>query len=504
MHHHTRARRPKAARLAALASIAITALLPTLPSHGSDPLPPLSDAPTLFRNVNVLTMTEPGVKPGWSVLVVAGRISQVGPIDAVNPGDALQNLTIIEGDGNAWLIPGLADMHVHLPPYEPGNAQQEAAAFRACALLLANGITTARGMVGHPSHPRLRQAIADGSLLGPTLHIAGPPIHQGIAKTPEEAQAAVRLHSETGFDFIKSHRVVQEEVYRALQTTAGELGIPVTGHVDNEVGITVAMEYPQQQEHLDAIPAALIANPAAASQFGQIPPAPVLDAIDTTLLPELAKKLAAAGIWSVPTLSLFETILDQKSPTAELMARPEMRYIVPQAVGQWAEQRNATKFPALWGVDYGERVAALRKQITLALADAGVGLMAGSDSPQFFKVVGFSLHDELASLAACGLGAERALACATSNPARYMDSLPNRGSATGVPPDFGSIAPGKRADLVLLDADPTVDIRSTRRIQAVMLRGRLIQRAELDALLAEVERSARPPFNQEPPLKSDL
>lgn len=465
----------------------------------ADPLGALDAGATLFRDVHVVTMDRPGVHEGWSVLVADGRIVQMGPRDEMAPGPERGDVRIVECAGRKWLIPGLVDMHVHFPPYEQGNEQHEGAAFRACALLIANGVTTARGMVGHASQVRLRDDVVTGTLLGPALHLAGPPIHQGVAKTPEEAAALVRAQHEQGFDFIKSHRVVVPEVYRAVQTTAAEVGLPVAGHVDNEVGLDVALEFSQQLEHLDGIPAAMLKDAESAATFGQIPPGPIVDALQMELLPAIAKRIAARNAWCVPTLALFEGILDQSMATAALMARPEMKYVVGQAVGQWAEQRNANKFPVTWGAGYGQRVISLRAKVTRSLADAGVGLMAGSDSPQFFKVTGFALHDEIESLGAAGLSTFDSLRCATANPARYMATLPNKGSTIGIEPDFGTIEVGKRADLVLLDADPLKDLGATRKIDAVMVRGRLIDRAGLDELLGSVERSARPGFEPAKP-----
>lgn len=481
-----------------LVAVAALVLLGTVSlanaSEPAPPLVPLDAQTTLYHDVTVVPMHQPGALEHHSVLITDGRISRVAPASELTPETAPPGTRIIDG-ANGWLIPGLADMHVHLPPYETNNSVTVEASRRACTLLLANGVTTARGMVGHPTQVELRTLIIAGKLLGPTLYLAGPPIHAGIAKTPEEASALVRLHKEQGFDLIKSHRVISPETYRAVQTTAAEIGIPVSGHVDNEVGLDVALEFSQQFEHLDAIPAALLRDPTQAPTFGQFPPGPILGQLDTARMPLLAARLAAKNAWCTPTLALFAQILDQRTPTAELMARPELRYIVAPAVGQWAEQRNGMKFPAGWGMDYGDRIVALRNAITKSLHDAGVGLMAGSDSPQAFMVTGFALHAELRALVGAGLTPWEALRCATSNPATYLASVQGKGSAVGIEPDFGTIQSGARADLVLLDADPLADIANASKIRSVMLRGKLYDRATLDAMLADVERSARP---QEP------
>ncbi len=480
---------------ASLIGAAILGFLgPALTARATDPLPPLVplDAQTtLYHDVTVVPMHQPGVMEHHSVLITDGVISRVEPASELTPETAPPGTRIIDG-ANGWLIPGLADMHVHLPPYDTNNTATVEASKRACTLLLANGVTTARGMVGHPTQVALRTSIIAGQTLGPTLYLAGPPIHAGVAKTPEQAVDLVRLHKEQGFDLIKSHRVISPETYRAVQTTAAEIGIAVAGHVDNEVGLDVALEFSQQIEHLDAIPAALLRDAAQAPTFGQFPPGPVLEGLDTARLPLVAGRLAARKMWCTPTLALFAQILDQRTPTAELMARRELRYISAPSVGSWAEQRNGMKFPADWGIDYGDRVVGLRGAITKALHDAGVGLMAGSDSPQAFMVTGFSLHAELRALVDAGLTPWESLRCATSNPAAYLTTLPGKGSAASVEPNFGTIQMGSRADLVLLDADPLAEIANTSKIRSVMLRGKLYDRATLDAMLADVERSARP------------
>ncbi len=459
--------------------------------HASEPQRSLDDTPTLYRNVRVIPMHKPGVLEGHAVLVVDGVISRVAPEAELTPDASPIGTRIIDG-GGGWLIPGLADMHVHLPPYDASNPATVEASKRACTLLLANGVTTARGMVGHPTQVELRRIVGRGELLGPTLYLAGPPIHAGIAKSPEEASALVRQHKELGFDLIKSHRVISPETFRAVQATAAEIGIPVAGHVDNEVGLDLALEFAIQMEHLDAIPAALLRAPEQAHSFGQFPPGPILKELDRARLPVLAKRIAERGLWCTPTLALFSMVVDRKEATAALMARPEMRYIVPAGVGQWAEQRNGMKFPADWGFDYGDRVTALRAEITRTLHEAGVGLLAGSDSPQAFLVTGFALHTELRSLVSAGLTPWEALRCATANPAAYLASLPGKGSATGIEPNFGTIQPGSRADLVLLEANPLDDISNTSKIRGIMLRGKPYDRFTLDAMLRDVERSARP------------
>lgn len=478
-----------------LSLISASPVLAAGPAAPVTPVTPLDAAPTAFINVHVIPMSEPGVLRDRTVIVDQGRISAIGPASELKPAP---DARIIDGRGELYLIPGLCDMHIHFPPM-PGVAPDAAAgstgdpSWRAATLLLANGVTTARGLIGHETHLELRRRLAAGDLTGPTLYTAGPPLTVNSAANPEQAREAVKQQKSQGFDCIKSHRVVKLEVYEAIQAAAKEQAIPVTGHVDNEVGIDAAIKAHQQVEHLDACPAWLLKDPDLAMQFGQIPPPQFMDSFDEARIAPLARRLADAQIWMTPTQSLFSRIVDPRASIDELITRPELRFITPQARHSWAKQRADTLKSAGFTPDFADKFTGLRASIIRACNEAGVPLLAGSDSPQHFGVVGFALHEELKSLTEAGLTPWQALQTATANPARYLRSLPNEGSATGVPADFGTIQPGLRADLVLLEADPSADIINTRTIAGVMLRGRWLDRAALDAMLEQVAVSANAP-----------
>lgn len=498
---------------AAAGVLAISApILSTSPAR-ADALAPLDASPAAFTNVNVIPMTtgnEPGIsaiRANCTVIVENGRITAVGPSSEIKPP---ANARIVDGHGKLYLIPGLCDMHVHLPPMVgqgPGQGPSQVLGqgadtnaanlgdptWRAVTLLLANGVTTARGLIGHDQHIELRRRANSGELLSPTLYVAGPPLTANSAPSAEKAQAIVKEQKDKGFDCIKSHRVIKTDVYDAIQTTARELNIPVAGHVDNEVGIDRAIAAHQQVEHLDGCLAWILKDPELAMQFGQIAPPQFMTEFDESRIDPLAQKLAAAGIWMTPTQSLFSRIVDVERSAEDLLKRPEMGYITDQALQAWTKQRTDTFKSAGFTPEYAKQFTGLRASMIRAFLKAGVPLLAGSDSPQVFGVVGWALHEEIQSLQDAGLTPWQALQTATSNPARYFKSLPNHGSATGVTPDFGTIEPGLRADLVLLEADPTADIGNTRKIAGVMLRGKWLDRAALDGLLEQVKKSAKAP-----------
>lgn len=489
-------------RLSGLVVLSLLALLSTSCRPGPSspavtPDSPPADAAdtessdvTAFVDVTVVPMRgepgEPGEEtalPGQTVLVSGDRITAVGSADDVPvPAGA----RVIDGAGRT-LIPGLVDMHAHLPqaPAADGDAS-----WRTLRLLLAHGVTTARSLSGHPSHPEIRQRVAAGEVLGPTLYVAAPALHDGNTASPEAAREAVRQAESQAFDLIKSHHLTDPEVWAAVQEEARAQGLPVSGHVSHQVGLDRAIAAGQQIEHLDAFLAALLPPDseaaATAHAWAQVPPAAVLGAVDMDRLPALARQVAASGAWNGPTLALFEKLSDTDTSTEALRGAPEMRWVPAAALDQWSAQRGqmAGAFSGLDGF------VEMRREIVLALHRAGAPLLAGSDTTQLFHLAGPGLHDEIAAFRAAGLPAGAALRTATAAPADYLDGLPDHGSATGEPADFGRIAPGLRADLVLLGANPLDDISATRAIDGVMVRGRWLDRSALDDLLDEVEAAA--------------
>jgi imidazolonepropionase-like amidohydrolase len=472
--------------LAALVVLSTACQPGTAPPDTTPTSTPDSDV-TAFVDVTVVPMTgAPGdetTQPGQTVLVAGDRITAVGPAGEVEiPAGA----RVIDGAGRT-LIPGLVDMHAHLPPVP---ADKGDASWRTLRLLLAHGVTTARSLAGHPSHPEIRDRVAAGEILGPTLYVAAPALHDGNTATPGAAREAVRRAESQGFDLIKSHHLTNPEVWAAVQDEARAQELPVSGHVSHQVGLERALEAGQQIEHLDGYLAALLPpgsdEAATANQWGQVPPAPVLEAVDMDRLPSLARQVAASGAWNGPTLALFEKLADTETSTETLRTAPEMRWVPTAALDQWTGQRGqmAAAFGGLDGF------VEMRREIVLALHRAGAPLLAGSDTTQLFHLAGPGLHEEIAAFRAAGLPAAAALRTATAAPADYLDALADHGSATGRAADFGRIAPGLRADLVLLRGNPLEEIAATREIDGVMVRGRWLDRQELDGLLDEVEAAA--------------
>ncbi|HYE62294.1 MAG TPA: amidohydrolase family protein [Phycisphaerales bacterium] len=449
---------------------------------------PLGAVPVVITNVTVITMTDAGTLPKRTVVVRDGKIAEI-----TDKPVSLKGSTEVDGSGK-FLIPGLCDMHVHFPPFA---GDQGDPSWRAAALLLANGVTTARGMIGHDAHIELRRRMATGELVGPLCYFAGPPMNAQAHKTADKAREAVAAQKARGFDLIKSHRVIVPQVYEAIQNTAREQRIAVAGHVDNEVGLDRALAATMQIEHMDGLLAA-ICPPGAEHGWAQMPAPHVKDAADLTQVPAVVARIKKAGVTVTPTAALFDLIADVNTTNETLLKKPGIKYIMPNAVKQWEQQRQHTvdNGPFSDG-ELGPWFTRVRAAFVAELNKQGVPLMAGSDSPQFFLVTGFALHEELEALVRAGLSPAQALKAATATPADYLRSLPNKGSGAGIDPDFGVIAAGKRADLVLLSADPTNDIANTRKIEAVCVRGKWLDRAALDDLLKQIEASVAPKKPQE-------
>jgi imidazolonepropionase-like amidohydrolase len=449
---------------------------------------------TAIVGADVLPMTGTERLTDQTVLIEGDRIAAIGPRRSTRvPAGARR----IEARGMT-LMPGLVDMHIHLSP-DPGRAGDSTQ--RALALSLAHGVTTARVMIGQPGHPALRAAVERGEIAGPRLYVASPPLHQGNTPTAEQARATVSAAREAGFDLIKFHQLPSVEVWQAAQDEARRLGIPTSGHVANQIGLERAMAAGQQIEHLDS--AFLTFLPAGAPQdFGQFLPPHALDAASQASDADyaaLARRVAAARSYQVPTLSLFERLTGVGTPIEQLLGAPDARYTADWIIGLWRQQR--AQFADGWTSERGNQFRDIRRRLVRAYRAAGVPVMAGSDTPHPFQVWGVALLREVEALGAAGLSPMDALRSATVVPRNYFRSLPNGGSSLGWRADFGTVEAGARADLILLASDPSRDLRALHSLRAVIAAGRVHDRVALDEMLERAARDgkAQPAPQGQPP-----
>jgi hypothetical protein len=241
------------------------------------------------------------------------------------------------------------------------------------------------------------------------------------------------------------------------------------------VGVRRALEAKQATiDHLDGYLEALVpeAQRAAGGFFGLN----LADAADRSLIPELVAATLAAGVWNVPTQTLIDNVPAPAPTVDELLARPELAYVSRDTRTQWANaKRNVTSAPG-YEAQRARALVDIRRELIKTLHDAGAGLLLGSDAPQIFNVPGFSLHRELVAIVAAGLTPYEALRTGTANAAVFFDATD----------EFGTIREGLAADLMLVAANPLEDFAALAQPDGVMVRGHWLDRAALDAGLAEI------------------
>ncbi len=404
-------------------------------------------------NVNVIPMTSEVVLPGRSVVVTDGRIVSIGDVETTAlPEDA----AIIDGT-DRFLMPGLAEMHAHVPGADSMDLE------RVLSLFIANGVTVVRGMLGQPSHLKLRQQLAAGEITGPRLFTSGPSFNGNSVIDPQQAVAMVREQSRDGYDFLKIHPGLSLAEFTAVAEAANELHMPFAGHVPEDVSIEQALAAGIATiDHLDGYMVSLLAAKSDPSGgYGGFFGVYLAEHADERKINDIAAATAAAGVWNVPTQSLFEHLVSDEDPQ-RMTERPEMKYVAAGTVEAWKQTKIEFMQEALYNPATAARAIELRRQLIVALHRSGAGLLLGSDAPQVFNVPGFSIHRELKMLVEAGLSPFEALQTGTAYPASFFN---REGS-------FGTVQTGLEADLVLLDGNPLQDIENSRRIHGVMIRGR--------------------------------
>ena len=410
-----------------------------------------------FERVRVLPMDSTRALADQTVLVRGDRITAMGPSGSIDiPEDALR----IDGRG-ATLVPGLADMHVHL--YSEADLLN----------YLAHGVTTVLDLHGSPRTRGWRENVRFGAIAGPTIYAAGPALNGYPPGNPtfvaldDPARAAfeIRRQKAAGYDLVKVYSTLAPEVYRAVMETAEAEGLAVVGHLPLQLGLEGALEAGQ----------IMVAH---GEEYWK-----VVGRADSARVQEAVEATRAAGAWVTPNLSAIDRILAEAADLPALLGHPEAAFTSPASYSEWLPSNNR-----YWGADTGRFLPGMRaelafiRSLTRRLSAAGVPLLVGTDSP----VVGFpgaSAHRELALLVEAGLTPYEALAAATREAGAFV------AAAIGDNERFGRIAPGQRADLLLVDGDPLADVGALRRIRGVMARGVWRTREELVGMRSERARA---------------
>ena len=457
----------------------------------------------IIDQVTVIDGTGAAPAPDRAVAIRDGQITAIAAAGSIKAGDSTVR---VDGTGT-FLIPGLWDMHAHI-----GGLEEH-----AFPLFLANGVTSIREMGGNLAESvKLREAARSGQVLGPEVLIAGPildspflvhavkgtPYEAGRAAVPDSAAAVFWIDSlsRVPVDQIKVHSMTPRSAYFAILARAKQLGIPVGGHVPDSVTPREAIEAGQRTiEHTWKLSLAMSSREEEigrwelhAMQQAMDKPSrrgfgPVvmlrlaaddsgLASFDSDKAAEFATWAAGREVWFDPTLAVIQAVFDVPGVSDSA----ELKYMPP---GAMMDERLSPPIPN----PTAAQVEAIQQKYKAgirpieALIKGGAKFVTGTDIPVKPLVPGFAVHHELAALVAAGLTPMQAIQAGTRNSAQ--------GAGRGA--QAGTIEAGKTADLVLLDADPTSDITNTRRIRAVITKGRLLDRATLDSLLADAEAFAK-------------
>lgn len=404
----------------------------------------------VFKSVNVIPMDAERIIENQTVVVKDGKITALGNEGKVKFG---KNALIIDARGK-YLTPGWAEIHAHVPPIDDIQPMKE-----VLILYLANGITTIRGMLGHPKHLELRSKINSGEILGPHFYSSGPSFSGQTVKTPERGAEMVRQQKAAGYDFLKLHPGLTRETFPVIAATAKEVGIPFAGHVSFNVGVWRAIEAGYASiDHLDGfIEAITPGSDTLVEQETGLFGAWIAYRADTTQIPRLMKALRDKNIRVVPTQALAERWLSPLSADVFVKA-PEMKYMKPAEVQNWINAKNNYNNNPNFSKERATKLLQIRRKLIYACQQNGVELLLGSDAPQIFNVPGFSIHHEMKYMVDAGLTPYQTLRAGTVHVAKYLGKS-----------DTGTIKVGNVSDLVLLSGNPLTDIGQARNIEGVMM-----------------------------------
>jgi hypothetical protein len=402
-------------------------------------------------------MTGEGALEHQTVVVRGGRVAAISPREQAAP---TQGASVLDATGK-FLVPGLIDAHVHIN-------RPLAETRRLLDLFLFHGVTTVVNLDGSRSVVELRDRIAAGEEIGPTIVTAGPIIRGASSTTAEQGRRMVEMQAEAGYDLIKVYNPLSEAGYHAVAGEAKRRALPLIGHAVRAVGIDGALLAGQHIAHMEEL---VYGYFTWRSGERDDLPSDVVARLDVLLdegrIPELARRVREAGISVTPNLVAYRGIVEQTNDLAEVLARKEVSWMPEAMLRSWQPATNT--YVNREQQESFERIVSrtypFLEILTLSLHRAGVPLLAGTDVGIPAVVAGASLHRELELLVEAGLAPMAALDAATRAAAAFIGRE-----------DLGRIAVGARADLVVLAGDPRDDIRHSRRIEEVVVGGRLFDR----------------------------
>ena len=447
--------------------------------------PERSLARLAITHVNLVPMDSNRVIPDCTVVIEGERIVTIAPSSQIDP--AAQGVERIVNGSGKYLMPGLADMYTHYR--EPSEAP----------LYLAHGITAARTS-GNPFQIAMEHAAARGEFPSPRMFVVTPGIDgvgptgrtdmpHGIPLTrPEDAAALVEKYVARGYHEIMPFSLLAPDVLEALSRAAAERNVRVAGNCPNGLSWEEAAQAGMsgfQQLHIVARDHMLDEYAATQTYWDRFDPAPGTK-LDFDKIRRLGGFLAKHQVWSLPTVAFHQRA---SQPVEISLAHPSLRYVHQSTINDW--ETTIIRWGHRGRVDAEEwrRLARIRAEafhrIVSIFHQEGAPQLTCTDGVNPYNVQGDTLHQEIENFVSAGMSDYDALRCATSEAARYMNESK----------DWGTLEVGKRANMILVNANPLRDVRATRDIETVFVNGYCLDRACLDDLLrqrADLAKSAPP------------
>ena len=405
----------------------------------------LAQDTTMFVDVNVLPMTSRSILAHRNVTVAGGRIIAIdsGP-------QRTGSRRAIDGAGR-YLVPGLTDAHVHLENDER----------RWLPVFLSYGVTSVFNLRGEPRHVTLRRDVADGRVAGPTIFTSGPYVNLPAIQRSSDAERAAVEQKAAGYDFLKIHGNLSPDAYRTLANEARRLEIALIGHAPRNLPFDSLIANRQNMvAHAEELLYTHFRRP------------------DTAGLATLGPRMREANVWLTPNLVAYTMIARQIGRSAvidSMLALPDARMLDSTMIRFWRSGMYTNR-----AIETAPSYETNRRFLTVmvnGLRQAGVQMLAGTDTPLPGIYPGRSLHDELDYLVDAGFTTYEALATATVLPGRFISQRIREATR------FGTIEVGARADLVLVDRNPLDDLSVLRGPRGVMAAGRWFDRDELNRLV---------------------
>lgn len=435
-----------------------------------------SNGMVALRNVHVLSMSDNQIRTAQTVVMHEGVILWVG--DLRHDASAVSGAgTVLNFDEPVWVMPGLAEIHAHIPPTPSSlNTEEDIARLhwrdQTLAMYLINGVTTVRGMLGEPAHLELREQARAQQIVAPQIYTSGPSFNGNSVRNATRGIEMVREQHAAGYDLLKFHPGLTMETFEAVTREARSVGIEFSGHISHGVGLEVSLRSGKTTiDHLDRYMEFLSGDAAARPDpsiiyFGY----DLAYKADENLIPDAVRMTIDAGVWNVPTNTLLENVFNPDLTLDVMAAYPGMDYVPENIVSGWTNFITILRNQHDYDPDQARRFLELRATLTRALHEGGARLLLGSDAPQIFNPPGFSLHRELALLVDYGLSPFDALATGTRYVGDYLAEMGHTGTEPlEITPDSfttrarqqaptGRVEAGFRADLIVLDRNPLTSI----------------------------------------------